>query len=130
MASAAGPAPPAIGGVRAPTGRIRCSSIASPAHPPTNPTPISTINQIRYRPSIVVLNLVELVWTIEIPFERTSTKMNARIPTANIASADPRPAPEQLEPPDGKAQEDREPRECSEGDGFGKGHCLRRVRGP
>ena len=41
-------APPAIGGVRRPSGRIWRSIIASPALPAANPAPSSTTSQITY----------------------------------------------------------------------------------
>ena len=47
------------------------------------------------------------------PLEMTSTKMNASTPTENIASATRARLAEQLQPPDGKANEDREPGESA-----------------
>ena len=85
---AAASAPPAIGGLRAPTGRIRRSIIASPALPAANPAASRTTSQITYgsvrRSS---LNAVSASSTISSPFDMTSTKMNASTPTENIASA-------------------------------------------
>ncbi len=88
VAAATAPPPPAIGGRRAPSGRIRRWSIARPALPAPKPTPSNITSQTTYASDTwPFLNPCTATWTIDRPFESTSTKMNASTPTANIASA-------------------------------------------
>ena len=60
--------------------------------------------------------------TIAIPFDMTSTKMNASTPTENIASATRARLSKELEPPYRQTKEDRESGEGAEGNGLGKRH--------
>ena len=81
-------APPAIGGRRAPSGRIIRSIAARPALPATNPAASSTTRKTRCAKELwPCLYEVRLELTMPIPCESTSTKMKASTPTENIASA-------------------------------------------
>ena len=60
--------------------------------------------------------------TISFAWARTSTKMKARTPTENIASATRVRLPRSWSRPNGKPEEDGEAGEGAEGDGLGEGH--------
>ncbi len=121
--SAAASAPPAIGGVRALSGRILRSIIASPALPAAKPTPSSTTSQMRYAGGLVMgLHRRQRVVDDRQPVREHVDEDEREHPDGEHRERDPGPAAEQLEPAHREPEVDREAGERAEEDCLSEGH--------
>ena len=124
--SAAASAPPAIGGVRALSGRIARSIIASPALPAAKPTASSATSHDEIADGLVVcLHRGERVVDDRQAVGQHVDEDEREHPDGEHRERDPGPGAEQLEPPDREPEVDREAGERAEQDCLSEGHVVR-----